>query len=522
MHVLVGLPLTARTSAGEEGDPITTLHPGEVGMLTAGPQEVDGVRWWYMSSGAFGWLPETVDGQPALQPFAEGELLAMIDAATTRLADDPSDLAALTERGMAYYELKKYHPSIDDFSAALELAPDEGWLYEQRGRAYLDDGDYQSALAAFEQAAELLPDSPMTLLRLGLAHDRLGNHAEAIRIYQTALDINPAYGLLYNNLGGAYQHQGNIDSALGAYQLASQYDPYLGTALRNLATIYADSGQFSEALGLYDSAIDINPYDPDFFTARGSFFAEHLGDYSLALADFDTAIDLDAEYGRAYRERGVMFLVMGDLDNAYTDLLWAVTLSPNDAGAHYQYAYVLARRDDFEGALEHYTQALERGDRSSAYLYRAQVNLALGNLAAAKNDLDTFLAWVNDDTRNHHFVLTALIVRGNVQAQMGDYAAALDDYRAAFNRDADSAWNYGTVLSGYRVVFDQTSRIGALVDVVQAKPDDVAMWLELAWTQLEIGRWDDALTTLEEAAALPGAAEDLATFAEGLRVILDK
>ena len=60
-----------------------------------------------------------------------------------------------------------------------------------------------------------------------------------------------------------------------------------------------------------------------------------LKEYELAIADFNTAIELNLEYGEAYENRGIARELIGDLENACID--WEKAA---DLGMDYSYVYL--------------------------------------------------------------------------------------------------------------------------------------------------------------------------------------
>src|SRR5690242_13691114 len=62
------------------------------------------------------------------------------------------DYVPLIERGNLYAEAGHYQEAIDDYGAALDLAPDCALAWDNRGVARLYLLDYYPALADFSQA----------------------------------------------------------------------------------------------------------------------------------------------------------------------------------------------------------------------------------------------------------------------------------------------------------------------------------------------------------------------------------
>lgn len=71
---------------------------------------------------------------------------------------DPAFDRAYYSMGYAYYDLKQYEKSIQNFSKAIELNPKIADSYNGRGWVYGTINDYQNAINDFTKAIELKPD----------------------------------------------------------------------------------------------------------------------------------------------------------------------------------------------------------------------------------------------------------------------------------------------------------------------------------------------------------------------------
>src|ERR1700752_3441506 len=75
------------------------------------------------------------------------------------------------------------------------------------------------------------------------------------------------------------------------------------------------------------------PNNPEAYNVRGSAFGR-AGRYSEAMADFDKAIELDANFARAYFNRALIHRRNGATDRALADYNSAVRADPRYAPAY--------------------------------------------------------------------------------------------------------------------------------------------------------------------------------------------
>jgi tetratricopeptide (TPR) repeat protein len=124
--------------------------------------------------------------------------------------------------------------------------------------------------------------------------------------------------------------------------------------------------------------------DPDNYIAynnRGILFKEGKGNLTLALADYNTAIELNAEYTGAYYNRGILLEEQGDLDGAIRDYTSVIRLDPNHAKAFNNRGGLLRKKGDLTGAIADFNTAIRLNPSSpEAYANR-------GALLQNQNDI---------------------------------------------------------------------------------------------------------------------------------------
>jgi curved DNA-binding protein CbpA len=84
----------------------------------------------------------------------------------------------------------------------------------------------------------------------------------------------------------------------------------------------AENTDSAPAIANIPAARDPGVKDASYYRERG-VSAYHSGDMSLALIDFDLAIDLNPHFSDAYIDRGVVFYRMGDFNRAFADIAQA-------------------------------------------------------------------------------------------------------------------------------------------------------------------------------------------------------
>ncbi len=107
-----------------------------------------------------------------------------------------------------------------------------------------------------------------------------------------------------------------------------------GIVYANRGSAYDELGDFALAVADFNRVIELRPEDPDGYLNRGVTFGK-LGLPARAVADFDRAIALRPDLVEAYNNRGIALARQGLFDRAIADLDQAIRLAPDDAFSYF-------------------------------------------------------------------------------------------------------------------------------------------------------------------------------------------
>jgi tetratricopeptide (TPR) repeat protein len=119
------------------------------------------------------------------------------------------------DHGKAEYYRGNYDAAIYLFNKAIELNPDNHYLYNDRGLCYVAIGDTDTAISNFSKAVELKSDcvevyynrglayfktyySPAGYANMKLLDSAISNHSKAIELEPNYVDAYYNRGLAYN------------------------------------------------------------------------------------------------------------------------------------------------------------------------------------------------------------------------------------------------------------------------------------------------------------------------------------
>ncbi len=250
----------------------------------------------------------------------------------------------------------------------------------------------------------------------------------------------------------------------------------------------------------YDLQVAREPENPTLRLQRGYAYIA-LDAPTYAIEDFRAAIELDDALAEAYAGRGEALFHIKEWTAAAADFELALALNPDLANAHAWRGYLLSERGRHGPAIEALRQAVEL-DKVDPWkrTVLAQALLRNGIPGEAKIEYTAALALEGRSTE-------AYVGRAMAYAEEGDLDAAQADLGSA----RDVAPHDPVVLNGQAWLYawyrnDRLPDAEQLAQrAVAGAEDDLqkARHLHtLGWVYYQQERYDEAVATLEEAAAL--------------------
>jgi tetratricopeptide (TPR) repeat protein len=197
-------------------------------------------------------------------------------------------------------------------AAIRKYAPQRGEWYVELAEAWERNKDMARALTWWREAARRMPASDYVQLRLGTALRANGKLAEAI----VTLSKAPRRAAAWNELGLAYRDQNRTAEAIVAFEKSVSIEPQQYEAWNN------------------------------------------LGILRLRESDFREAIRIKTNYADGHANLAQWLATAGRAEEAKAEFETALELAPQVATTHYNYALLLGRQRDYEGALVHLRQAV--------------------------------------------------------------------------------------------------------------------------------------------------------------------
>jgi tetratricopeptide (TPR) repeat protein len=254
------------------------------------------------------------------------------------------------------------------------------------------------------------------------------------------------------------------------------------------------------------------------------------GELELAMADYQQAISLRADFPEALNGRGVVLVAMRRFEEAIADFTDTIRLMPEFAGAYNNRGNARQGLGDMEGALADYDAALNlRRDMVRAYNNRGVVQMELGRLRAAIRDFGeavsrapqyseaynnmgvAFMRGGQPGPAAHSFsqairfrpgFVEAYTNRGEAYIALNDVAAALSDLDTALSLEPDGREALLLRGTARRIVGDHDAALADCERAIVLKPSGHRGYFCRGMVAFEQERFADALADFRRAVTL--------------------
>lgn len=240
-------------------------------------------------------------------------------------------------------------------------------------------------------------------------------------------------------------------------------NPKDADAIGLLASLTEAEGNTPRAIELYEQALAITPNADDYYAVGNLYFHQKL--YEKAIENYSDSIKLDNKNARAYNNRGISYVILGEDEKATASFKEATKADPKYANGYYQLGRVQKRNNDLKGALasfqsaynidksqistiaelantyleldqnkeadQYYTLALKIDPNNESLLFNsAQTKFYLGQNKEALSAIEKALVSSPNNTSYR-------LLRGEILDTMGEKEKAISDYE--FVRKQDSS-----------------------------------------------------------------------------------
>jgi len=286
-------------------------------------------------------------------PLLEGLVEKYKPAQPEFYADLADGLTAVgnVAKGLQYYE------------EAAQHAPGSALILRRLGSAQMDAGQLPRAEATLRRVTTLAPEDAGAWGMLAQVVMREGRAPEAMALFRRSIGIDPEVAEIHISLGSLLLAGGDSAGAEKEFREAMRIEPNLPQAHMNLASVLASRGNAfaGEARFHFERSIQLKP---DYAEARLNYarLLYSLGEMDEAEKQVSGSVATNARVPEAHELWGLLLGRRNDLQGAVREFGEAVKLRPDLWSAQYELGVALGKSRDFAGAEEHLKLAAEGSD----------------------------------------------------------------------------------------------------------------------------------------------------------------
>ncbi|HEV7643830.1 MAG TPA: tetratricopeptide repeat protein [Pyrinomonadaceae bacterium] len=202
-------------------------------------------------------------------------------------------------------------------------------VHAANGLKLLESGEYAKAGAEFDSVLKQEPDNVQAIYLRGMCKFMLREMKDAQADFERVLKLSPpkSPGIekVYANLGNTYYFHRELDKAQASFEKALAINPGHLAAYAGLGNVLSDKKDFNGALTAFDKALTAPKHPsqayiliPSYIGRGDIYFKQNKLD--LALADFDSVLELAPNLPASSLERGIVYALMGRWTLALTDI----------------------------------------------------------------------------------------------------------------------------------------------------------------------------------------------------------
>lgn len=265
----------------------------------------------------------------------------------------------LFDRGVVFYQLKRYDDAIKDFEQSFTVQEDVTQT------AYFKIDPTSKMATGISTLANM--DSQIYNY-LGLCYLYKDKYQAALDAFTSGLSATDASAELYINRANAYEKMHKIHEAMADYKSALALDPQNAIATYNLKNLNNPEKDIKSYLQAQKLFLEQNPDFAPGYAERGHFYYKH-DDFANAISDYKKALALDSGNEDYLLNLALCQGKVGSFDEASALLNQLATKDPANPTAFFNLGNLYYMQDDFEGAISYYTMALQKDPGNKDILF---------------------------------------------------------------------------------------------------------------------------------------------------------
>jgi len=319
----------------------------------------------------------------------QGNIYGALLTIDSALAVYPDSVQGWLQKYNILMQLDRFLEAVHAQRTAKEIqeryVPGKKIEYQNFSSEMREDRAYQRSLYRQINAISLnsvdAENQARLLLMSAYLSNLRGTHAEAMRQSKQALALNPPAIIAtaaWTNLGEAYTGYREYENGEQAFRQAVEKDDENQVAFAGLAYVYYKMGQYPEAIQAADQALALDIGDANSWLIRGLALADH-GTMDEAYTSLMRADALQPENIETLNKLTTVLYERGEIEKSLSLADQVIFLSPDDPNAWFYRAWTLLRLEQYNSASEAFNRAIHLAPQNAyGWLGKGQLYETLG------------------------------------------------------------------------------------------------------------------------------------------------
>ena len=462
------------------------------------------------------------------------------------LAICPTAPSALYKMASYHFAMSQKEKAAEALLGAVEGEPDNYWYHQTLAAYYQGNREYDKAIATIEEMQQRFPKRNGELLpalvNLYGQTEQYDKVIDALSRLETLTGKSEAVSmekmrnyLLMGNTEGAFSEVEALaaeypDNSYYRVVLAEVYmdygraaeaepilhdilaeDPNNGPAKITLTEYYKQQGDTARYLAWADTVMMSPDVNEEFKVHMMAQLIKEGQDSLWVMELFERAIACPQQSARLGHLCAQYMLSIGQPEERVRPiLLRMLEIEPDHIPARSQLLSYAAMRDDMEEVVSICSEGIDYTPEVLAYYYYKGIGLhALGRTDEA---LETFRQGIRQVAEGSDIamVVDLYTVMGDIHQERGEATEAYRCYDAALQHDPSDLLvlnNYAYLLSQEEHDLERAEQMSRRT--IEAEPDNATYLDTYAWVLYKLGRYDEALSYIEQAIATDPEPSDV-------------
>jgi tetratricopeptide (TPR) repeat protein len=357
---------------------------------------------------------------------------------------------------------------------------------------FIQEGQLNRAIKAAEHGLEWHPFSALILQRKAYIYHITGRSTDALDLLEKAELFEPNEGSIFSLRGEILSHLEKFDEAIMSFRKALIYSEEYSEIYLNMAFTYQSWNRPVDAIHCLSMIMEDDVENEQILFEIGYCF-DLMDNPDEAIRFFEKFIDKHPYSYAAWVNLGNWFQLKEDYEKAIWAYDFGIAILEYHGNAYLQKGLCLFELERYAEAIESFNQTLEL-DGPDALIY-----CNIGNCYEELGEIKTSRGFYKLAIKNDATMADAWFGMGITFKLEENYTQAVHFINKAIKLD-DEEIDYLIELGEVYILMENYEKAEVTYErICRVEPTLSEAWLDWAMSQFELGKSDEALSTLEDA-----------------------